>query len=358
MSEEVLDLTQKKRWCGYLKKFPPHLQVIHFMPEYYELFEKRDEGKAQCFVFTKNDHLALYPFLKNSIQKLALVPLKTEYFDIQGAYGYNGWLSSTENPDFINDFTSAFLGFCQTQNIIAEFTRFNPLLENHRFSSYLEIVEVNKNIAVDLRQSIAEIREKSYEQRARKAINKALRSNITVRFFWANEIDDFWLNAFAEIYAKTMLRNDADEFFLFDKHFLENLSRLLSNNAIFFFACRDNKPVSCEVAIFDGKNAYGFLGGTLVEYYRFNPNALLKDTLLMTLKEIGLECYSMGGWQKPYDGIYLYKKSFAKNRERNFYIGKKVHNREIYEKICHAWEKANPQKVEIYKNRLLKYRAK
>jgi len=358
MSFEILDLSQKEKWTKYLEMLPQQKQDIFFSPEYYELFERRGDGKAFCFVFLKNEHVALYPFLKNSINELKLLYLENEYFDIQGAYGYNGVLTSNHEKNFIDEFNSAFVNLCKEQNIIAEFTRFNPLLDNHNFSTYHEIIQTNKNITVDLRLDLDEIRSKCYEQRARKSINKAKRNDISMKFFPGNEIDDSWIKAFTDIYLSTMKRKQADEFFYFSEQFLFDAKSLLKNNSVYFIALKDEIPVSCELVIFRGKNAYGFLGGTLVDYYQFNPNSLLKDFLIEKLKGIGFHFYSMGGWQTPYDGIYKYKKSYSKNKEYDFYIGKKIHNSQVYSKVCQAWENKYPNKIQNYKNILLKYRAK
>ncbi|MBC8184201.1 GNAT family N-acetyltransferase [candidate division KSB1 bacterium] len=357
MSFVILDLSQKEKWTKYLEKLPQQEQDIFFAPEYYELFERRGDGKAFCFVFSKDEDVALYPFLKNSINNLGLLQLEDEYFDIQGTYGYNGVLTSNQEPVFVEAFNSAFTDFCSEQKIIAEFTRFNPLLDNHNFSTYHEIIQTNKNVTIDLRMDLDEIRSKCYEQRARKSINKAKRNDVTVKCFTGKEIDDSWIKAFTDIYLSTMKRNQADDFFFFNEQFLIDAKQLLKNNSVYFIAFKEKIPVSCELVIFRGKIVYGFIGGTLVDYYQFNPNSLLKDFLIEKLKEMGFFYYSMGGWQTPYDGIYKYKRSFSKDKEYDFYIGKKIHNTPVYEKICQAWEIKNPDKVQDNKNILLKYRA-
>ena len=72
-----------------------------------ELYENNGDGKAQCFVFEENDEIALYPFLINSVNELGY-DLDNEYFDIQGAYGYNGAVSSSYDEDIIKKFLFCF----------------------------------------------------------------------------------------------------------------------------------------------------------------------------------------------------------------------------------------------------------
>jgi len=39
-----------------------------------------------------------------------------------------------------------------------------------------------------------------------------------------------------------------------------------------------------------------------------------------------------------------------------FYIGKKIHNKIIYDEVVRQWEEKYPGKILKYKNHLLKYR--
>ena len=64
----------------------------------------------------------------------------------------------------------------------------------------------------------------------------------------------------------------------------------------------------------------------------------------------------LGGGVAMRDGIFKYKKSFGKNGVRDFFIGKRIHNQDIYNLLCRTWERKNPAKKEKYKNYLLKYR--
>ena len=94
MNYKVFSLQDKEEWNNLLKKLPTKQQDIYYTPEYYSLYENYGDGKAQCFVFEKEGEIALYPFLINSINQLGY-ELDNEYFDIQGAYGYNGVVSSS-----------------------------------------------------------------------------------------------------------------------------------------------------------------------------------------------------------------------------------------------------------------------
>ena len=60
---KILDLTNRKEWKKYFSRLPLSQQDVYFTPEYYELFENNKDGKAQCFIYEKDDNIILYPFL-------------------------------------------------------------------------------------------------------------------------------------------------------------------------------------------------------------------------------------------------------------------------------------------------------
>ena len=121
MPHYLLTVGEKEDWNRFLSKLPNEQQDIYFRPEYYELYENNGEGKAMCFVFVCEDEIALYPFLINSVNNLGY-DLTDEYFDIQGAYGYNGVATSNNTISFKKKFQKTFCNYSNDSNIIAEFT--------------------------------------------------------------------------------------------------------------------------------------------------------------------------------------------------------------------------------------------
>ena len=92
------------------------------------------------------------------------------------------------------------------------------------------------------------------------------------------------------------------------------------------------------------------------EYYHLRPNNLLKDEMIMHFKGKGLKTYCIGGGVKLDDGIYRYKKTFAKCGEKDFFVGKKVHNNGVYNELCRRWEEEFPKKAEENKGYFLRYK--
>ncbi|GAI75400.1 unnamed protein product, partial [marine sediment metagenome] len=211
--------------------------------------------------------------------------------------------------EFRRKFFNVFNEYRRDNNIIAEFTRFNPILENHKFSNYLNIIKNNQNIILDL--SIKDIWMNSYEHSTRKNINKAIRNGLKVKYFSGFEITSNYIRQFIDIYVNTMTRNSADDFYYFDKEYFQEITRKLSKNVLYFFTFKDEIAISCELVLLSKKIGYSFLGGTLSKYFEFRPNDILKHEIINVLKKRQYNYFCLGGGSSVDDGIFNYKKKFA-----------------------------------------------
>jgi hypothetical protein len=356
MGCRVLDLNQKDEWRKYLKKLPVINQDIHYTPEYYSLFENYWKGKAVCFIFEKDDNFVLYPFLINSINKIGLMESNEEYYDIQGAHGYNGALSTTSDKIFLKEFSKIFAKFCNDRNIILEFTRFNPVFKNHRIFRHLNPKYVQDNIIIDLSRSQEDLWMNSLHSKARRAVKKGIRNNLKVKFYLAKDLPDKLLDKFISIYYSTMKRRGVDKYYFFNKEFFKYLIRLFPDSSLFIFVFKDKKLVSSELSLFSEKTVYAFLGGTLIGGFKSCANSFLRFELIKKFKNMGFINYVLGGGVSKHDSIYQYKKSFSRYKDSKFYIGKKVYNRKVYNKIIEQWKNKFPESYKNNKNRVLGYR--
>jgi len=352
---KVLTLNEKNIWSEYLNKLPISHQDIYYTPQYYQVYEKNGYGKANCFVFKKNDDIAIYPFLINCINDLGY-DLNDKYFDIQGAYGYNGVITSNTSKAFKSIFQEEFNNYCFKNNIVAEFTRFNPVIKNQNFSDNLSIVKENKDIIVDLNFSEDYMLKNIYDRSVRKNINKAIRNDLTIKHFSGDKINNDWINKFKEIYNSTLQRRSADKYYYFSDNYFTSLNKKMGTNISYFFTQIKNKTISCELVTYKNHNAYSFLGGTLSEYFSYRPNDILKHQIINHLRKEGCKYFCLGGGVSEGDGIYKYKKSFSKNGINDFFIGKKIYLNDIYNKICGEWLDKSPEKKDLFSNYLLKYR--
>jgi len=353
MRVEILSLNESEKWNDYINKLPENQQDVYFTPEYYKLYEKYGDGKAKCFVFELDSKIALYPFLINSIDN-SIYGLNNEYFDIQGAYGYNGVISSNYDDDFITEFHKKFSNYCRENNIVAEFTRFHPLLNNYKFSkNHLTVIKDRQTVKLDLSKSDEEIWTNDYSKSNRNKIRKAEKSNIEVSI---SDLEEDY-KVFYEIYSNTMKGVGAGLYYFFDYEYFMNFRKLLANNQKLIVAKYEGKIVSALFLMIRGEYAHIHLSGSVYEYLKFGVNNKIKHNATIIGREFGAKCFHFGGGNSANieDPLFKFKANFSKERAA-FFIGKKIHNEDIYNKVCSVWEKTHPELKDKYTKFLLKYK--
>lgn len=354
MRYELLTLKDKTKWKAEIEKLPPEVQDIYFMPEYYELHQHYGDGTPLCFVYEEDNNLAVYPFLKNKVNPDLLKPDSNVYFDIQGVYGYNGVISSSYNKNFVHNFYKTFDALCKNENIIAEFTRFHPLINNYAFSEHhLQVINDRKTVFLNLTKSIDDIWKEEFSSKNRNMIRKAEKSGLKFRL--ANKTEDYLF--FREMYIETMKAVGAKNYYFFDENYFLNFKNLLDKKQSLLLAELGGQIIAGLLLMVEGKYAHYHLSARHKEYAKFAANNFLLEKAIQIAKEKGAEKFHFGGGNTSdeNDPLFKFKANFSKSRA-DFYIGKKIHNQEIYQQVCSKWEQKHPDLQNKYKYFLLKYR--
>jgi hypothetical protein len=352
MSFKILTLNDSEEWNNLLAKLPAEQQDIYYTPEYYSLYEKNGDGKALCFVFEKDGNIALYPFLINSVNALGY-NLDKEYFDIQGAYGYNGVVSSNYEKAFINEFYDSFNSFCAENKIIAEFTRFHPLMGNAGFSkNHLDVIFDRKTVYIDLQQDYNALYA-DFQRTTKKQIRRTIEKYGLLIENICN--DESVVDVFYGIYTEAMRNVNAGKYLYFSEEYFKNLLKI--DGVCCFFVIYQGQYISTITTMHYGEYLHGHLGGTLTDFLSFSPFSIMYDAMIKLGQKKGCRYLHVGGGAtvKDDDPVLKYKLHFSKNT-KDFFIGKKIYDIEIYKNVAKQWEFENPSKIEKYKNHLLKYR--
>ncbi|MBN1038440.1 MULTISPECIES: peptidoglycan bridge formation glycyltransferase FemA/FemB family protein [unclassified Clostridium] len=333
---EILESSSEK-WNEYINKLPLSFRDIYFKSEYYKLYENGKDKVAKLFVYEEEDNLAIYPFIMSKIKGY---DLKNEYYDIETAYGYGGPLANTKNLVFLNEFEDAFREFCKKNNIIAEFVRFHPLLNNHTiFISDIKVCHNRTTTYINLNKSIDDIWSQDIISKNRNVIRKAKKSGLVTEF-------SFDLNEFKKVYIETMDRLNAGKNYYFNDKYFDDLNKLEH-------VCINVKLNDITVAsgiFLQGDEIFHYhLSGSLKEYLKYCPNNLLLWTAIEYGKNAGFSKFHFGGGltDSENDSLYKFKKSFCKDVSE-FYIGKRIHNKEIYYYLIKKWEDKNDKNAELF----------
>lgn len=347
---KVLDLTEVSKWDHLLEKLPTERQDIYFTPTYYSLYQNYGDGEALCFVFEKDGNIALYPFLKNPITPLGY-ELDKEYYDIQGAYGYNGLVASTDDVGFIAEFWKEFDAFCQENDIVAEFMRFHPLMKNYRLGvGHFKLIHDRNTVYLDLTQTEEAIFQ-GFEKSTRKHIQKAEKT-IEIRPAHYSEEN---VEIFNRIYRKNMEHVHSIPYLFFSLEHFRNMFKM--DDIEFFIAYQDDIPIACYSGLVS-KEYYGnYLRASLTEYNKTGVNTLMYWSMIKSAKAHGCHYVHFGGGTSgdPENSLLKYKMNFSQTLSE-FWIGKNVHNQKIYDQVVSQWKEKYPESYEAHKVMLLGYR--
>lgn len=351
MNYKIFTLKDSLQWGEYIKKLPIDQQDVYYTPEYYSLYENYGDGEALCFVYEEGENIVLYPFLKNNINKLGY-KLDKEYYDIQGAYGYNGIVTSSKDEKFIERFHNEFTQFCEENNIIAEFTRFHPLLKNHLLENeYKQIYLDRKTVYIDL-----SYRDESYyyflPKDVKKHIRRAQKENVMVKL--VNAPLEFQ-QIFQDIYTTNMENVNSSNYLYFNREFFQELFRL--KNLDLFIAYVGEKPIACYSCFYSTKFYHTFLSASLSEYNKIGVNPLLYLTLIDMAKRRYCAYVHLGGGTNGdiSNSLFRFKSNYS-DKTSEFFIGKRVLNTDIYSDIVKQWKNNYPESYEKNKVKLLGYR--
>ena len=347
---DIFDLGQSARWAECLNRLPSNVQDVYFTPAYYSLYQNYGDGEAQCFMFEKDGNLALYPFLKNPITPLGY-ELDKEYYDIQGAYGYNGLIASTEDEAFIAAFWKEFDAYCQENDIIAEFMRFHPLMKNYKFGEgHFRLIHDRNTVYLDLTQTEEEIFQ-GFEKSTRKHIQKAEKT-IEIR---PAQYSGENVEIFNRIYRENMEHVHSIPYLFFSLEHFRNMFQM--DDIEFFIAYQDDVPIACYSGLVS-KEYYGnYLRASLTDYNKTGVNTLMYWSMIKSAKAHGCHYVHFGGGTSgdPENSLLRYKMNFSKTLSE-FWIGKKVHNQKIYDEVVSQWKEKYPDSYEAHKVMLLGYR--
>jgi lipid II:glycine glycyltransferase (peptidoglycan interpeptide bridge formation enzyme) len=152
---------------------------------------------------------------------------------------------------------------------------------------------------------------------------------------------------FVAVYDHTMRRTGADAWYRFPLQFFEAILARLEGHFVFLHALAGGRVVSSDLVLHAGGHAYYFLGGTLQESFPLGPNYLLKHKMASWAESEGMEALVLGGGHLPNDGLFHYKRSFARHGEVPFRVATLVNDETacaalVQDRARHAERRGEP----------------
>lgn len=313
-----------KDWRNVLSELPSDGYDVFHLFEYHAAFEEIENATSEAFIYKEKDTVIFLPYFRREIDvRLCSRVNEIGLSDITGAYGYAGLAGKNFSRDHIYKFMIHFDSYCKSQKIVSSFLRLHPLLINKKIDDLSNIRKVNEVVIVPLSKDIETIKN-GFREGVVKSVKKASNLGYQVKRYNAIPIDIFF-----DIYAETLRRNNASNFFCLSKDFLSKISRIEKIHST-YVAYLDDFPVSAELVLHSRENWHSFLGGTLTNHLTSGVNTLIKYKIILDAAEAGANTFILGGGMRPGDGIHKYKESFAKGQNHNFYAQCNVHLDPVY----------------------------
>jgi hypothetical protein len=328
MGLHLYTLEENEQWDSIVRSFSKH--DVYWLSGYVKAFKIHGDGEPLLFYYEDKKIRGINVVMKRDIafdkNFVGKLPEK-KYYDFSSPYGYGGWI--IEGSDSENLF-AAYENWCRKNNVISEFVRFHPAVENHIFSqnSY-NVIGLGNTILMDI--STPEIIWSNIISKNRNMIRKAKKNGVQIYSGRYPEI----FSIFREIYNKTMDKDHADEYYYFSPEFYDSILTDLPHNAHIFYAVYKNKVIAASIMLTTNGRMNYHLSGSIKEYSNLAPtNLLLYEAALWGSANGCKTLYLGGGVGSQEDSLYKFKKSFYRNDDvKRFYIGKKIFNQEKYDEL-------------------------
>jgi lipid II:glycine glycyltransferase (peptidoglycan interpeptide bridge formation enzyme) len=152
-----------------------------------------------------------------------------------------------------------------------------------------------------------------------------------------------------------MKRVGADDYYYFSDGYFDHICRALFGHMKIFATQDGDETVAAALFLLHGERIHYHLGGSDACYLRYGPNNLLFHEVALWGLRNGFRYLHLGGGRTPDpdDSLFRFKASISRLRFP-FYIGKRIHDREVYDRLCAMW--MQQAKVVTRPNYFLLYR--
>ena len=314
MRFRVLDAAvaaDRAAWKAAWEESPAREPAAH--PAYAALFA-RPCDRVVCAAGTDAGGTILFPLVLRPLKAEPWARADESRWDATTPYGYGGPFAWGPGPRDDAAFWREHAQWCGRERVATTFVRLS-LFPDQLASLPAPAEERLVNIVIPLAEG-ADAVWAGYDRTVRKAVKDAREAGLTVEIDEAGErVEEFF-----SVYTHTMTRRGAADWYFFGREFFTRLIAELPGLFVFVHALKDGKVVWSSLELRSRDYLYAFLGGTLEEAFELGPNHLLKHESAVWGAARGLKGFVLGGGHAPGDGIFRYKRAYAKTGETPFRV--------------------------------------
>lgn len=328
---EIINIDESNKWDSIVKSFSNY--DVYYLSGYTKAFKLHGDGDPTLIYYHDDEIQAINVVMIRDIAEDIRFKDKIEsksLFDITTPYGYGGFIiGGTPNVSNIKKFNEEYSDYCRSKNIISEFVRFHPILNNSKINSEIyEVIDLGKTITMDLTSK--EQIWNDLSSKNRNVIRKAIKSGVEI--YWGRSPE--LIDAFIPLYNATMNKDDATDYYYFNKEFYKSVLEDLRYNSLIFYALYDQKIISMSMILFGNDNMHYHLSASDREHQSLAATNLLLYEAACWGCENGYKSFHLGGGLgSKEDSLFKFKKAFNKCSETYFSIGKKIFDQEKYDEL-------------------------
>lgn len=314
---DAADTDGRAAWISLWQAWPVRDVMAH--PDYARLFA-RPCDRVVGAVSEDGEGRILFPLILRPLSAEPWARPGERRWDAITPYGYGGpfaWGSGSREDA---SFWCAHAEWCRAERVVSTFARLS--LFPDQIAEIPGPVEVRaRNVIVPLEGGEAALWA-GYDTKVRRWVRTAEAAGLEVEV----DREGARLDAFLDVYAATMSRHGALAWYLFPRAFFETMLERLRGDVVFFHTLVRGEVVSSDLVLCAREHVYYFLGGTRAEAFHLGPNYLLKHRVATWAISEGKRWYVLGGGHDPEDGLYRYKRAFARHGVVPFRIAHLVHD--------------------------------
>jgi len=299
---------------------------IYYHPEFLKLEAQNMGGEFEIFTSTQSgkNRVFIYPYIKVSFSGDF-----SSFFDLVSPYGYAG--PYCNDNSFFSKGENEFIKYVQTQNVVTEFVRYHFIYnKEQKFSKNIK-TELNRTlIVIDLSKTWEDIWMKEMSMNNRNYVRKMEKEGYIFEINHSSQI----IEEFIKLYYQTMDYTNADKYYYFNKEYFYQLFRALKGKVKLARIIKDDITYSTVFFFIGGKILHLYLMGRNFGYPKVPATNLLYTRIAEWAKGQGVMLLNIGGGitNSENDPLFKFKKNFSK-QTRLFYIGKRIHQKAIYQQI-------------------------
>ena len=337
---QVVPIEEAKQWREIVRRFTDW--DIYYLPEYVKAFQVHGDGEPLLFYYESSSLQVMNVVMKRDVADdlrfQGKIPPKT-YYDLVTPYGYGGGVAEGEKEATeLKKYKAAYEAYCARQGIVSEFVRFHPLMGNARDMAELyQIQSLGATVAIEM-QSAEQIWE-DFSSANRNKIRKAQKNGVTI--FWGRSAE--LLQQFHCMYNGTMDKDQAKPYYYFGDEFYNSILEDLKHHFLIFYAVCQGKMAAMSLILFANQQLHYHLSASDPAFNFVAPtNLLIYESALWGLENGFQSLHLGGGLGSRMDELYRFKKTFNKQKDLEFAVGRRIFFEESYNELVEIRKNSTP----------------